>query len=213
MDATMTRSMRKTMRHLLALSSVPLHPLHPLRPLRLLLPLLPLVAACAADPPQAPPPAEAPHVLLARPQVPQALEAPAGEKVTSRAVASGVQIYECQAEGWKLVGPNAELRDDRGQSLGKHYVGPTWEAADGSKVVGEVQQKADAPDGKGVSWLLLKAKSTEGSGAFAKVTSIQRVGTEGGKAPSGGCDANAVGTRQSVPYSATYYFYSGAPKS
>jgi hypothetical protein len=174
-----------------------------------------LLLACNADPPQAAPPAapDTAAAVLARPHVPEPIEAPLVENVTTRALASGVQIYECQAEGWKLVGPNAELRDDRGQPLGKHYAGPTWEALDGSKVVGEVAKKADAPDGKGVSWLLLKAKSTEGSGAFAKVTSIQRVDTSGGKAPAGGCDATALGTRQSVPYRATYYFYSGPPKT
>jgi hypothetical protein len=170
------------------------------------------LAACASS--QAPSPAPTPALdhaatATARPHVPVALEPSVAEAVSTRAAAKGVQIYECQAEGWKLVGPDAELVDDAGRPLGRHYAGPTWEATDGSKVVGELRQKVDAPGGQGVPWLLLKAKSTEGTGAFAKVTSIQRVDTSGGKAPSQVCDAAAVGTRQSVPYRATYYFYSG----
>jgi hypothetical protein len=33
----------------------------------------------------------------------------------------------------------------QGKRIGGHYAGPTWEANDGSKVVGEVLQRADAP--------------------------------------------------------------------
>jgi hypothetical protein len=174
------------------------------------------LAACASDhTQQAPPPAldqppVQPAAATARPHVPQTLEPSASEAVSTKAAAKGVQIYECQAEGWKLVGPDAELSDDSGRPIGRHYAGPTWEAADGSKVVGELRQKADAPGAQGVPWLLLKAKSTEGTGAFSKITSIQRVDTTGGKAPSQLCNASALGTRQSVPYRATYYFYSGA---
>jgi hypothetical protein len=160
------------------------------------------IAGCASSRTSpAPPP---------RPQVPATLEPAATEAVSTRAAAKGVQIYECQAEGWKLVGPDAELTDDSGRRLGRHYAGPTWEASDGSKVVGELRQKVDAPGGQGVPWLLLKAKSTEGTGAFSRITSIQRVNTTGGKAPSQACDASSQGRRQSVPYQATYYFYSGA---
>jgi len=148
---------------------------------------------------------------LQPPTVPEALRAPAGEVVTAKAAAKGSQVYECQAaEGgyaWKLVGPDAELSDAAGARMGKHYAGPTWEALDGSKVVGAVAKKADAPDPGAVPWLLLTAKSTEGAGTFAKVTSIQRVDTAGGVAPAGGCDGASTGKRQSVPYTATYYFY------
>jgi hypothetical protein len=154
---------------------------------------------------------------IAPPNVPDALKPSTGEVLATRAAARGVQIYECQSSGepaafaWKLVGPDAELLDAGGKRIGKHYAGPTWESADGSKVIGELQQKADAPEGKGIPWLLLKAKSNEGTGAFAKVTSIQRVDTVGGKAPSTPCDAKNPGARQRVAYEATYYFYTGRP--
>jgi hypothetical protein len=144
--------------------------------------------------------------------VPDALRAPAGEAVVVKASADGTQVYECAAGedagfAWKLVGPDAVLTDARGEKIGKHYAGPTWEALDGSKVVGVVKQKADAPAAGAIPWLLLAAKSNEGTGTFGKVTSIQRVDTVGGAAPAGGCDASKAAARQSVPYKATYYFY------
>jgi hypothetical protein len=148
---------------------------------------------------------------LQPPTVPDALRVPAGEVVTAKAAAQGSQIYECAAAdaayAWKLVGPDAVLTDPAGARMGKHYAGPTWEALDGSKVVGAVAKKADAPEPGAVAWLLLTAKSTEGTGTFAKVTSIQRVDTSGGAPPADACDAASTGARRSVPYHATYYFY------
>jgi Protein of unknown function (DUF3455) len=154
-----------------------------------------------------------PASKLAAPTVPDALRAGDGETLTTKALAQGTQNYECQAGdngsfAWKLIGPDAQLADEAGKPLGKHYAGPTWEALDGSKVVGEVKAKTDAPGGAAVPWLLLKAKSTSGAGLFAKVTSVQRVDTVGGAAPPTGCDAQHVGAKHSAGYKATYYFYS-----
>jgi hypothetical protein len=162
------------------------------------------LAACARD---------APKPSLEPPPVPEAMRVPAPETVTAKASARGAQVYECQRGddaryAWKLVGPDAVLTDASGAPFGKHYAGPTWEALDGSKVVGVVKEKADAPRAGAIPWLTLTAKSTEGTGKLAKVTSIQRVDTVGGVAPAGGCDAGSSGTRQGVPYEATYYFYS-----
>jgi hypothetical protein len=58
-----------------------------------------------------------------------------------------------------------------------------------------------------VPWLLLQATSTSGSGVFTKVTYVQRLNTNGGKAPATGCDATSVSTETRVPYSGDYYFY------
>ena len=61
-----------------------------------------------------------------------------------RYAAKGVQIYVCAAKDganeWALKGPEAELRDAQGQIFAKHYVGPSWEATDGSKIIGKVQR-------------------------------------------------------------------------
>ena len=50
-------------------------------------------------------------------------------------------------------------------------------------MVGTVEERA-TPSPDSIDWLRLKAKSTEGHGIFANVTYIQRVNTEGGKAPT-----------------------------
>jgi endothelin-converting enzyme/putative endopeptidase len=105
------------------------------------------------------------------------------------------------------------LTDDKGDVIGKHYKGPVWEAADGSKVGGQAKQRADAPDASAVPWLLLKASSHEGSGTFARVTYVQRVDTKGGLAPATGCDQSHVGAEASADYEATYFFYGPRPET
>lgn len=137
--------------------------------------------------------------------VPDALKPGANESLALIVPARGVQIYECRAGNWVFVAPDAELFDRAGKKIGSHYAGPHWEAADGSKVVGAVKQRADAPAAGDIPWLLLGAKSVGGEGAFSKVTSIQRVATVGGIAPAAGCTAPGVAR---VPYSADYYFFS-----
>jgi hypothetical protein len=150
---------------------------------------------------------------LAPASIPDAIKAPATDKLVHTYSAKGVQIYECRAKKddptqfeWVLKAPEAELFDASGKKVGKHYGGPTWESLDGSKVVGEVKGRFDSPDGS-IPWLLLAAKTKEGNGVFGKVTGIQRISTEGGKAPAGGCDAAHSGQELRVNYSATYLFY------
>ena len=169
--------------------------------LLLCLPAL-LLAACANRP-------MAPEV-----PVPAAL-APAGERLVSRVAARGVQIYECRAKAggpsgteWTFVAPEADLFDAAGSAAGKHYAGPHWEDGDGSKIVGSVKARADAPQAGAIPWLLLTARSVGGDGRFAKVTSVQRINTVGGAAPAGGCDAAALGRSVRVPYTADYLFFS-----
>jgi hypothetical protein len=120
------------------------------------------------------------------------------------APAKGVQIYECRDAKWVFVAPEADLFDRSGRKIGRHYAGPTWEAADGSKVVGAVKERADAAGA--IPWLILSTKSAGPDGAFSKVTSIQRLSTSGGVAPSGACAEPGATVR--VPYTADYYFLS-----
>lgn len=68
---------------------------------------------------------------------------------------------------------------------------------------------ADAPKPTAVPWLLLSA-TPAAEGTFAHVTHVQRLDTEGGKAPASGCDASHLGAKALVPYKATYYFYRAA---
>jgi len=143
--------------------------------------------------------------------VPGNLQPGPNESLALIVPARGVQIYECRAakEGaydWAFVAPEAELFDAGGKKIGKHYAGPSWEAADGSTIVGAVKERADAPAANAIPWLLLSAKSVGPQGAFARVTSVQRLRTEGGVAPKG-CFAPESGMRLRVPYTADYYFY------
>lgn len=137
-------------------------------------------------------------------QVPDKLK-PANESLSMIVPAKGDQIYECREAKWVFVAPEADLFDGAGKKIGKHYAGPHWEAADGSRIVGAVKERADAPAAGAIPWLLLSAKSVGPEGAFSKVTSIQRVATKGGVAPAGDC--SQAGAKARVPYTAEYYFF------
>jgi len=128
--------------------------------------------------------------------------------------AQGVQIYECRAKKdqpggyeWAFVAPEADLFDARGNKIGKHYAGPHWESTDGSKILGTVTERANAPTSDAIPWLLLAAKSVGPDGSFSKVTSIQRVNTAGGVAPATGCSQADGGNPARINYTADYYFF------
>jgi hypothetical protein len=152
------------------------------------------------------------------PDVPAPLRPPADQSLFLVALASGVQIYECAPKAdqpsvfeWVFRAPEATLTDRSGRAIGKHYAGPTWESIDGSTVVGAVKARDPGPTPSAIPWLLLAGKSTGGAGVFTSTKSIQRVQTTGGIAPSSPCiSANAKQVAR-IPYTATYYFYRGAP--
>jgi hypothetical protein len=157
-------------------------------------------------------------LALLRPALAQSLPIPSSvgsSVVLLKAQASGVQIYTWQAkpsEGktpqsyqWVFKAPEADLSGSDGGKIGRHYAGPTWEAVDGSKVVGGLIASASSPGN--IPWLLLAAKTTTGKGQFSNVTYVERVFTSGGAAPKSGADAAHAGTQVRVPYTATYIFY------
>ncbi len=153
-----------------------------------------------------------------RSNIPDTLAAPANQVLALEAMATGVQIYECKANGdspskfqWVLKAPEADLYDSNGSKIGRHYAGPTWEALDGSKVVGEVKEKYTTQDSSAIQWLLLGAQSNSGKGIFSRTATIQRVNTRGGKAPTEGCGQAQAGKVSRVPYTATYNFYNPKP--
>ena len=150
--------------------------------------------------------------------LPASLTVPDTQVLLVAARGAGSQVYECRASesdaavfAWTLKAPEATLHYQAGKDLGRHYAGPTWEANDGSKVVGELVAHEDSTDPTAIPWLLLRAKETEGSGLFGRVQSIQRLHTVGGKAPTTGCNAGYAGTETRVAYSADYYFYGPRP--
>jgi hypothetical protein len=157
--------------------------------------------------------------LAALPDVPDKLAVPADQALALELQATGVQIYSCAARKddaakfeWTLLAPEADLSDAAGKKVVHHYAGPSWEAADGSKVVGELKARDAGPDANAIPWLLLSTKSTGGNGVLSKTTSIQRLRTVGGKAPATGCaQAADAGKEVRIPYQAVYYFYTAKP--
>ena len=154
------------------------------------------------------------HQVSTTSKVPDRLNVPNDQKLAFVLRGVGVQIYACRAVtndparfDWVFIAPQADLLDDQAHKLGKHYAGPTWEANDGSKVVGEVLTKDNGPDPAAIPWLLLRAKEHAGMGIFSKIASVQRLNTKGGKAPANGYTQAKVGTEVRIPYTADYYFY------
>ena len=74
-------------------------------------------------------------------------------------------------------------------------------------MIGTLIKKTPSPKSGDIPWLLLKREAGTGEGRFGKVTYIQRVDTEGGIAPPGGCDKAHQGQEVRVKYRATYVFY------
>lgn len=144
--------------------------------------------------------------------VPDAIKAPPGEQVAMVVPAKGVQIYECRAKTgqagafeWAFVAPEAALYNSSGTQIGKHFGGPTWESNDGSKLVGALKGRADAPQAGNIPWLLLTTTASGAKGSFSGVTAIQRVNTVGGIAPTATCAQGNAGSQARVPYTADYY--------
>lgn len=127
--------------------------------------------------------------------------------------AKGVQIYGCARVGethaWRLTAPEATLTDTAGHLAGRHFAGPSWQAEDGSVVVGEPLVASPAPGDGAIPWIVLRAKDHKGDGRFATVAYVVRSATMGGLAPAAGCDAAHAGAETRVDYSATYTFFPG----
>src|ERR1700712_632265 len=70
------------------------------------------------------------------------IDPPQAERVATT-TASGVQVYSCEYNaqhqlGWVFKNPQATLYDTSGQAVIRHSTGPSWEADDGSRIVGHV---------------------------------------------------------------------------
>ena len=149
------------------------------------------------------------------PKVPAELQPPANEELLLQVHAKGDQIYNCK-DGvsdfvWDPRGPEAQLFDKDDKPFGKHFAGPSWEANDGSRITAAIVNTAASPDANSIPWLLLKVTNHSGAGVLARVTSVQRLNTKGGKAPLS-CDAAHVGQELRVSYSADYLFFAPPTK-
>jgi hypothetical protein len=148
-------------------------------------------------------------------RVPPQLQPPANEQLLLEVHAKGDQIYTCKSEAaqftWTLKAPDARLFDQDGKAFGKHFAGPSWEANDGSRVIGKAVANVPSPDPDSIPWLLVTVVGHSGNdGILSRATTIQRLNTKGGKVSAAGCDAAHSGQDTRVPYSADYIFY--APK-
>ena len=146
------------------------------------------------------------------PEVPEKMKPPQNDQLILQVHAVGFQIYACQEAdmkyAWTLKAPEAELHDQQGTVVGRHYAGPAWKYKDGSEVTGKLVAKVDSPDADSIPWLLLTAAGHSGDGVFNRVDSIQRIHTKGGlPSPSAECDASKLNTESKSAYTADYYFY------
>jgi hypothetical protein len=170
-----------------------------------------LIAAVAAVAAAAPAPAIA---SPAAPDVPGEIAVTGPHKPYLTAHAEGVQIYACTpvagGHAWRLLAPRATLTAQNDRPLGSHYGGPTWQALDGSTVVGR-RDTGVTVDPTAVDWLRLKADSTTAGPDGDRLTAtsyIQRINTVGGLAPApADCNADTAGTQIEVPYTGDYVFF------
>ena len=156
--------------------------------------------------------------------IPAAFAIPAHQTLMVKALGVGVQNYRCAPANnvpsqfaWVFMSPEASLFATDRHRIGIHYGGPTWEAKDGSKIVGTVKAQSPSPVQGSIPWLMLDAKPVAREGTFGAIRYVLRLHTSGGVAPSMPCNASTAGRIARVPYSADYYFYgpegSGANKA
>ena len=144
------------------------------------------------------------------PVVPGEIQVPAGNKVFLVGHAIGVQIYSCNGVAWGFVAPRANLYDDHGKLIITHFAGPTWQAKDGSRVVGQLAADPVTVDATAIPWLLLSARTFAGPDGdrLVATTYVQRINTRGGLAPPAPtCTSATAGAVAEVPYTADYYFW------
>jgi len=145
--------------------------------------------------------------------IPDTLQPAASQSLKMVVAATGVQIYECRPSAsradfeWVFVAPEAQLVDDRGDVVGRHGTGPHWQAADGSRIVGTVKSRTEAPSTDTIPWLLLTTRSVGPAGLFSNVVSVQRVKTAGGAVPATPCTQATTGQTARVPYTAEYRMF------
>jgi hypothetical protein len=149
---------------------------------------------------------------ISQSELPISIRVPVDQEAVLTAHATGSQTYVCQPgkDGqatWTLRAPEAILQDSHGATIGRHYAGPTWRDNDGSEVTGTVSAQVSSPDAHSIPWLLVTVTQRHGNGALSRVSTVQRVHTEGGAAPATGCSDAKLGVEMKVPYSADYYFY------
>ena len=131
----------------------------------------------------------------------------AGRSVILTVHGVGAQIYECTPQptggnGWSFREPAASLFLGD-ETVGRHYVGPTWELSDGGSVKGKSVATAPGATAGDVPLLKLEVVEHHGDGRLSPATTVLRLNTKGGGL-SGPCAI--AGDLQAQSYSADYLF-------
>jgi len=137
------------------------------------------------------------------------IEPPQAEQVMST-TASGVQVYSCEYDAqhhlaWIFKSPLATLYDPSGQPVIRHAAGPSWQADDGSRVVGHVLAQTPSITTESIPQLLLETHSAGANGTLSGIRYVQRINTVGGLMPAAACTSEHQ--TGSSPYLANYVFY------
>jgi hypothetical protein len=145
---------------------------------------------------------------ISPPSVPPRLQAGGSEEAAFALRGEGFHVYECRPGfdgrlAWVFVNPDAVLSDGT-TTVATHTRPYVWEASDDRSIVSGVTRGVAAAGPSNLPWVLLAAQSDDSGGRFSGVTSVQRVNTVGGVAPTGDCVA---GEESRVPFRADYYFY------
>jgi Protein of unknown function (DUF3455) len=155
------------------------------------------------------------QAALDKPEVPSAIAVPEDSKLFLVGHAVGVQVYSCDLTSngfrWAFAGPKAEVYDNHGKLIMTHFGGPSWQARDGSVVVGR-KDAGITVDPTAIEWLRVAAASTSagpgGGDQLVNTAFIQRIATTGGlQPPAAQCNVETAGTRAEIPYTADYYFW------
>jgi hypothetical protein len=103
---------------------------------------------------------------------------------------------------WHFREPIATLVVD-GQTVGRHYAGPSWDLVDGGAAKGKVVTSTLAPTANDIPWLELEVVEHRNKGILSDAVTVLRINTKGGLA-QGSCDSD--GKYLSIPYAADYVF-------
>jgi Protein of unknown function (DUF3455) len=177
-----------------------------------------------------------PHAAHAQtvtpPPVPANIQVPAPNQAFLLGRAFGTQNYVCQPVdalgrvAWTLFTPQATLFGDQDEQLTTHFFSPNpfenqlvraaWQdSRDTSTFWGRVIASSLDPNfvsPGAIPWLLIERAGVQagptGGATLAGTTFIQRLNTEGGVAPSTGCNVPTdLGRKAFIPYTADYFFY------
>lgn len=148
--------------------------------------------------------------------IPDSLQPPDGNRFFLQTYARGMQIYQGQRNPanpselvWVNIAPLATLytKPNFTDAIINHFAGPSWQFIKGQfkdeKVVAK-KLKGSTQDPTAIQWLLLQAVDSL-STPHNPVTFVQRICTQGGLAPN--TPPTAVGQLDSIPYTASYLFY------